>query len=417
MKSVKSIGVFARVCASVFCAVVLLLSSALLSSGCGLQEEGPEVTGLILGYDRLNVSLGDQCVFEPVFFPQGASGLVDWSSSNPSVASVDGQGCVTANAVGSTVITAAVHGFRDSCTVCVIPRILVAGKDGVYEGTKQLYKGGVSAASVTAGHKIFTSNVSSVANYNYEVTVSQNGEKKYTLYSGELYPAIYAMDVDGENLYTAVTLVGSEMSSRIFMNGRKIWTFENAYGDYSVRSLCVNDGVVYSGGLFDDGRCKAMLWRNGQLRYTLYEGRDYAYVSSIVVSGDDIYALVSIFGELRTFEIYKNGELLHRYSSKDHYNGMQFTNLNCSNLCVSDGMVFYTLSFNNGLLRCVDGNVIKHIFEEDITKWDVRKTALCDNNYYILGFRGYDSVVWMNNEILYEYDFKDFSSMSLITTF
>lgn len=394
----------------------------LMCVGCETQVEEPVITGFFLEHKRVNINVGDHYVLIPTFFPQGVYDWVDWRSSNPTVASVDDDGYVMAHSMGFTKITATVQGFRDSCIVYVLPHIYVAGQSGVYDGGENLKMEGASIVRATASHKVYTSDVVSIENYNWQVKVNENGARKYTLYSGEWFPELYTMEVDGENLYTAFdyTHLGKNSwvkSSKLFKNNRLINTFESGYGDYSIRSIAVSNGDVYCGGSFFDGRYKAMIWKNGMQLYKLYEGIDNAFVTSVAISGNDIYALVSIYGTSRTFEIYKNGGLLYSYSSNDVLDGNKLDNLYCSNLCVSNGRLFYTLSFKNGFLCCVDGRVLDHIGStKGIYDWSVKETAIYGDNYYILGFRDNKSAVWMNNDVLYEYALKDgeLTSMSLV---
>ena len=75
----------------------------------------------------VNMAIGEQTVLRVVFYPENADekGLT-WSSKSPEVASVDGNGLVTAVSVGSTVITAVSveGGYHALCKVNVGERVV-----------------------------------------------------------------------------------------------------------------------------------------------------------------------------------------------------------------------------------------------------------------------------------------------------
>ena len=62
--------------------------------------------------------LGEQMTLTPTMTPAGANGIVEWSSSDPTVASVD-NGVVTSYKYGTTTITATCDGQSASCTLTV----------------------------------------------------------------------------------------------------------------------------------------------------------------------------------------------------------------------------------------------------------------------------------------------------------
>ena len=80
-------------------------------------------TGLTLNYDSAEIKTGEQLQLTAAFIPENASyQQVEWSSSNPSIASVDENGLVTAHIYGTAVITATAgkgtnSSITASCTV------------------------------------------------------------------------------------------------------------------------------------------------------------------------------------------------------------------------------------------------------------------------------------------------------------
>ena len=72
--------------------------------------------------EELSIYRSKECQITPVILPESASDKsVDWESSNPAVASVDGNGLVKAKANGTAVITArSSNGLESNCTVTVL---------------------------------------------------------------------------------------------------------------------------------------------------------------------------------------------------------------------------------------------------------------------------------------------------------
>jgi len=95
------------------------------------------VTGIALSNSslRLDTTISTSDTLTAILSPPGATDrAVTWTSSDPSVATVDGSGALAAVAAGQTVITATTHdgGFTASCTVHVFALFL---SDGFEAGT------------------------------------------------------------------------------------------------------------------------------------------------------------------------------------------------------------------------------------------------------------------------------------------
>ena len=85
------------------------------------------VTGVRLNNRSATLSINDRLTLYATVSPKNATNtVVSWSSSNSSVASVDGNGIVTANGVGSAVITVetADGGFTATCNVTVAKSVV-----------------------------------------------------------------------------------------------------------------------------------------------------------------------------------------------------------------------------------------------------------------------------------------------------
>lgn len=83
------------------------------------------VTGIQLGCSELEMKIGEKGTLGAVILPANVTfNAIQWTSSDSSVASVNGNGAVTANSAGTAVITAttADGGYTATCTVTVLPR-------------------------------------------------------------------------------------------------------------------------------------------------------------------------------------------------------------------------------------------------------------------------------------------------------
>lgn len=100
------------------------------------------VETLTLSSGSIEVENGQTARLQAVLTPENptVSGVV-WTSSDTNIASVDADGLVTGNGVGTVVVTATSKGIDEwgkkltaSCTVKVIPSVKILGVDSVEEG-------------------------------------------------------------------------------------------------------------------------------------------------------------------------------------------------------------------------------------------------------------------------------------------
>lgn len=101
---------------------VILIGCGGQSSGGGTQLENPQIALLP---SKASISPGERIAYSAAI-SNGSSGRkivvpVEWHSSNPGVATVDGQGQVVAVAAGMTEITASVEGATASADLGVSP--------------------------------------------------------------------------------------------------------------------------------------------------------------------------------------------------------------------------------------------------------------------------------------------------------
>lgn len=99
---------------------IIILLSALTVSGCS-DKEGPVVENFTITENRLEMLVGETAVIETETVPAETEGtvFVEWTSSDESVAIVDGVGNVTAVGGGEAVITALCDGIAAMCDIYV----------------------------------------------------------------------------------------------------------------------------------------------------------------------------------------------------------------------------------------------------------------------------------------------------------
>ena len=89
---------------------------------CNVKVSAPSVTGVSLDRSEASLKVGESVALSATVSPSDASNRnVTWSSSDSSVASVDGSGVVSAAKAGKATITVTTEdgGFKASCTVTV----------------------------------------------------------------------------------------------------------------------------------------------------------------------------------------------------------------------------------------------------------------------------------------------------------
>lgn len=103
----------------VVAAVFIVVRTVVPAFQTGIFSSQQAAEGLTLDRETLDLAeAGTTMTLVPTFSPEGSTGTVTWSSSDEAVATVDGQGMVTAVAPGTAIITATLeNGQSAQCTV------------------------------------------------------------------------------------------------------------------------------------------------------------------------------------------------------------------------------------------------------------------------------------------------------------
>ena len=140
--------------------VFIVIASALVFAGCPLDEDPLDVgvDGVTLNETGMALYVEDQAMLTASVFPENANNkAVKWSTSDPDIAVVE-NGLVTAVGAGNAVITVttAEGGFKDTCSVEVLPIIHYsqygAVGDGVTDDFDAIIK--AHAAANASGAKV-----------------------------------------------------------------------------------------------------------------------------------------------------------------------------------------------------------------------------------------------------------------------
>ena len=103
---------------------------------CTVYVGGSPITGIDLECTKKTISVGDsEYILSTVYPPNALNKNVIWKSSNPAIAEVDDEGCVTGIRVGTTIISATTEdgNYCATCVVTIDPRERVTVKrDGEF---------------------------------------------------------------------------------------------------------------------------------------------------------------------------------------------------------------------------------------------------------------------------------------------
>ena len=251
-----------------------------------------------------------------------------WSSSNTDVATVAGDGTVTAVGAGNAVIYVSAQGYAaKKCVLKVNQRdVYVAGSEENGEGTAiaTLWRNGeaqrlTDEKTHVAVHALFVSGkdvyvVGDVVNAqdNWVATLWKNGAPQ-SLSNGKDEAAAYSVFVaDGD-----VHVAGFEKSAQGIhvpthwkngiRQGLEFAVFSRGALATSV-FVAGNDTYVAGYGADQSGQQHAVLWKNGKPLSTLFDGRGAARWSSAFVSGDDVYLGGHVSDTDRMFAILQKNE-------------------------------------------------------------------------------------------------------------
>ena len=166
-------------------------------------------TGISLNKATASIEVGKTTQLVASLQPYGATGTVNWSSNNTSVATVNSNGLVTGKAVGEAVITAPCGTYSASCTVTVAEAVNIYGTlddpltvsearqliddvNGGYTAEKMYVKGKVSSGSFNSQYN----------NFNDLWLESEDGKtaQYFDLYHAELDSSVPDKYTDPEEL-------------------------------------------------------------------------------------------------------------------------------------------------------------------------------------------------------------------------
>ena len=101
--------------------LIAIFIGAVTLHACSDDDKTVQITGLKMNYQSVSLKQGDHLQLTAIPRPADAPVCVKWTSSDPTIASVDDRGNVTAiNDCGRAVITARVGSYFCKCTVTLI---------------------------------------------------------------------------------------------------------------------------------------------------------------------------------------------------------------------------------------------------------------------------------------------------------
>ncbi|MBR6282871.1 MAG: Ig-like domain-containing protein, partial [Muribaculaceae bacterium] len=91
-----------------------------LSATCLVTVTRPQATAVVMSDEELTIKVGQHTALTATVLPTAALQRVAWSSSKPTVATVDGDGNITALAAGITVVTATTIDGSNLTATCIV---------------------------------------------------------------------------------------------------------------------------------------------------------------------------------------------------------------------------------------------------------------------------------------------------------
>lgn len=191
-----------------------------------VTEKAVPVTQIELNYGDYQLNVDGKIRLSVDFTPANASATVEWKSSNPSVATVDQNGCITGRSAGTTIISATTNnGLVATCYITVedILEQLWDGTWTIYEsdkyGNEQYYWYDSGTCEIDTGSMTASFDSSS---FDY-AEVELVAENSFTL--NGTYTDGYSIDII-EMAFTSVT------EDKIILEVNKIFT--STYAEDSV---------------------------------------------------------------------------------------------------------------------------------------------------------------------------------------
>ena len=341
--------------------------------------------GIYLDNSRLSLLVGEkETLVATVKFKDPYYGEVKWRTSDPRIATVSGEGVVTAVRLGKTIVSATAAGETAECEIMVFPEesVFIAGYQWTdNECITRVWRNEEVVFEISFENP-YICTVSTegdiYAVYRYGNNVLKNGTVIYN-FGGTVSSTINTVVVpESGNIY-----VGGKINYDNGACDAVIW--ENEYSffrsgyDSEIYSLFVSNGSVYAGGWTGDF---PSLWRDGML--IDIEIKKFAIIRSIFVA-DKIYAvghdgynaILWENGEIKTvfdgpseaYSVYKYGEDVYIGGAMNNYPAVW-----------KNGELIFTAE-EIGIIRSID------IFDGDV---------------YAVGDEGNKSKAWKNGEVFVE---------------
>lgn len=186
------------------------------------------VDAVDLNRNSLSLIVGESNTVTATIRPDGTGASIEWSSDDEAVASVDGQGKITANAVGETIITATAGGKSASLTVSVYVNSLIdcGNEVGILQsvGDKGKIDSGLS------GNLTYESDNEAVATVDSDgaITAVGAGRAKITIKSDDGSSAYWYVWVESLNNTELVSAINElEIGWTVESDGTVMLTKEN----------------------------------------------------------------------------------------------------------------------------------------------------------------------------------------------
>lgn len=216
------------------------------------------VTGISLNMTSITLSIGGYTTLTPIITPSNASiKTVNWISSNDTVASVSGNGIVTAKSAGSATIKAQTvdGGFTATCVVTVISKVtgvkLSDTSIKLLPGDKKTISVSIEPSDATNKEYTIASSSPSVATVDKSgvVTAVSLGEATITVTTSDGgYTATCSVKVVDISSFVSASYNGGSMmvSNDLILSGSKLnFSVNNASTKtIKVKTCQLTDGVT-----------------------------------------------------------------------------------------------------------------------------------------------------------------------------
>lgn len=412
--------------------LIYSIAATLLFAGCSETDEMKPiaVAEVSLNETMLSLVVGETSQLTATVKPDDAEyDAVAWSSAKPEIATVSESGLVTPIAVGETIITAKAGEKSATCTVTVRDLVETIYATGYYDrlqigyfwksGMDELTLFGDDNTSTTtnsifvSGDDVYIGGRATNSDGYYAATLWKNGVPiALTDISAPIDADVQSVYVKGSDVYasgfyrvnkTETTKFKKDVAT-IWKNGTPIeLTTGSNYAQ--ARAIFVSDNTVYAAGESTnaDGIAIATLWSNSSDDWSnktvknLSDGTNHAYVQSVCVSGNDVYAVGYGYKDKTQYiaMLWKNDEPVKLLSENGSW---------AYSVCVANGHVYvagWEYKIYNGKECAVatlwtDGVATAMTTEQKSSQ--ARCVFVSGEDVYVSGFLGDVAVIWKNGK-------------------